>query len=195
MTLKEAKVILVDRLGWRDDKTVENMILDATNLKTDSERYFQSEHSAITLENIRDCQPQKEISAKDFNTYLTNLTVQCVIQVLGDVFEKDYLHDDLLTLYPTAFDEVISLKMVINVSELIMTSSRKNQIKRLTDAFIGKLNYDIFRDAPNKFAIRGANYRHSMGISSRYNVALRSVQRRFGTQKNMLKVHTRGQAV
>lgn len=194
MTLSEAKSILVDRIGWRDDKTVPSFTLSAPNLITNSGRFFQSEHSAVTLQNIRDCQPILSISEADFNSYLINLTEQTVIQVLGDVFENDYVNDDILTLYPTAFDDVISLRMVITVSELIMTSTRTNKIDRLTDDFIGKLNYDIFREAPNKFAIRGVNYKHSMGVSTRYGFALRVIQRRFGNQRNMLRTHTRGQA-
>lgn len=195
MTISEAKDILVDRLGWRDDKTLSGFVLSASNTTTNSGRYFQAEHSSVTLENIKDCQPIVGISDPDFNTYLTNLVEQVSYQVLSDVFERDYIDDNLFNLYSTSFDNVVSLRMVIVVAETIMTSTRSNRIERLGDSFIGKLNYDIFRDAPNKFAIRNLNYKHSMGITTRYAIELGSVQRRFGSQRNMIKTITKGQSL
>lgn len=192
MTLSEAKDILIDRIGWKDDKTVTGFVLSASNLLSNSGRYFQDEHSAITLANIRDCQPIPNIDQTDYNTYLYNLKKSVVLKVLSDVFERDYLNDNLLTIYPTAFDEVISLRMVIDVSELLMTSTRSNSIERFTKDFIGKLNYDIYREAPNKFAIRDLNYKHTMGIATRYAFALSSVRRRFGTERNLIKTITKG---
>lgn len=192
MKLSEAHSILVERVGWRDDKTIDGFTLSVANATSESGRYFQSEHSAVTLENIRDTQPLRQISESDFNEYLENLRSDCVRQVLNDVFERDYVDDNLLVKYPTSFDNCILLRMVINVSELVMTSSRSNKIKRFTDEFIGKLNYDIFRDAPNKFAIRGANYKYSLGISTRYGFEVESCQRRFGDVRNMLKTITKG---
>jgi hypothetical protein len=192
MTNSEAHIELVKRIGWRDDKTVEGFILSAENLLGESGRVFQSEHSAITLENIKECQPLKEILDVDFNLYLRNLRNDCIWQVLNDVFEKDYVNNQIFAKYPTSFDNCILLRMVINVSEMIMTSSRSNKIKRFGDEFVGKLNYDVFRDAPNKFAIRGANYNHTMGISTRYSFELQSCQRRFGNLRNLLKTITKG---
>jgi len=195
MIISEALVIIKTRLGWRDDKTVNGFVLTPPNDTTDSGRYFQSEHSAITLQNIKDCQPLIDISDVDFNSYLENLTDQVCIKVLGDVFEKDFVADNIFDVYPTALDNVISLRMTIDVAEMIMTSIRSNRIKRLGDEFVGKLHYDIFRDAPNKFAIRKLNYKHSLGITTRYEFELDSVQRRFGQQRNLIKSITRGQAV
>ena len=194
MTISEAKDILIDRLGWRDDKTITGFVLSAPNLITNSGRYFQAEHSSVTLENIKDCQPIVDISDEDFNSHLVNMTEQVAFQVLSDVFERDFIDDNLFNLYSTAFDNVLSLRMVIVVAESIMTSTRSNRIERLGDGFIGKLNYDIFRDAPNKFAIRNLNYKHSMGITTRYAMELTSVQRRFGNQRNLIRTITRGQS-
>jgi len=195
MTLSEAKDILINRVGWRDDKTVQGLTLSADNLRTDSGHFFQGEHSAITLRNIRDCQPIVNISQTDFQEYLQTLKTQAVNQVLTDAFERDYIDDDLLTKYPSSFDRGILLRMVIVVSELIMTSSRINRSERFGDEFVGKLNYDVFRDAPNKFAIRGANYNYTLGIATRYRFEIQSIQRRFATQRNLLKTITKGQSV
>lgn len=193
MTLSEAKGILITRIGWRDDKTIDGFTLSAPNLQTDSSRVFQSAHSAITLENIRDCQPITNISESDFNEYLEFLREQTINHVLSDVFEKDYVDDNLFNLYPTSFDDLVVFRMTIEVSELIMTATRNNRIKRLTNDFIGKLNYDVFREAPNKFAVRQVNYTHTMGIATKYAFKLKSVQRRFGQNRNLLRTITRGQ--
>lgn len=195
MTLSEAKDILVTRIGWRDDMTVDGFTLSTINEQSDSGRVFQSEHSAVTLANIRDTQPIRNITESNFNDYLEDFREQVVLQVLSDAFERDYLDDRVLEYYPSAFDDAISLRMVINVSELIMSSTRLNIIERFGKNFAGKLNYDIYREAPNKFAIREANYRYSMGISTRYGFALDSIQRRFGDQRNRIKTITRGQVV
>jgi len=70
MTISEAKDILVDRIGWRDDETVLGFALSANNSTTVSGKFFQSEHSCVTLANIRDCQPIVNISESKFNSYL-----------------------------------------------------------------------------------------------------------------------------
>lgn len=192
MTISEAKDILVKRIGWRDDKTVDGFVVSAANLYTDSGRFYQDEHSAITLVNIRNCQPISDISTDDFNTYLEGLKTQVAFQVLSNVFEKDTVNDVLFDLYPSAFDNAVSLRMVIVVSELMMTSTRYNVTERFTKDFVSKLNYDIFREAPNKFAIRGANYAHTLGIATRYGFEIKSVQRRFGSQRNRIRTITKG---
>lgn len=193
MTISEAKDILVERIGWRDDKTVDGFVVSATNLVTNSGRFYQDEHSAVTLKNIRDCQPIISISIDDFNDYLSTLRRQVAFQVLSDVFEKDKIKDSLFDIYPTAFDNLLSLRMVIVISEIMITTTRYNITERFTKEFVGKLNYDIFREAPNKFAVRGSNYSHSMGISTRYGFELNSIRRRFGSQRNRIKSITKGE--
>lgn len=193
ISISEAKDILIKRIGWRDDKTVEGFVVSPENLETNSGRFFQDEHSAITLSNIRDCQPLLNISTDDFNSYLENLKTQVAYQVLSNVFEKDKVSDRLFDLYPSAFDNAISLRMVIVVSELMMTTTRYNPTERFTKDFVGKLNYDIFREAPNKFAISAANYSHTLGIATRYGFEIKSVQRRFGSQRNRIRTITKGE--
>jgi len=193
MTLTELSVELVKRIGWRADGTVERFSLSASNILSESGLDFQQEHSAVTLANIRDCQPITNISETDYQDYLEVIKLQAVNQVLNDSFERDVVNDDLLTLFPRGFDRAIMLRMVIIVAELISTSGRKNGTKRFSDEFLGRLNYDVFRSAPNKFAIRGANYNYTLGIATRYGFEIESVQRRFGTQRNLLKTITKGQ--
>lgn len=192
MTISEAKDILIKRLGWRDDKTVSGFVVSADNLETESGRFYQDEHSVISLKNIRDCQPVLNISTDDFNDYLERLKTQVAYQVLSAVFEKNNVNDKIFEVYRSSFDNLLSLRMVIVVSELMMTTTRYNVTERFSKDFVGKLNYDIFREAPNKFAISSANYTHSLGISTRYDFELRSIQRRFGSQRNRMKTITKG---
>lgn len=194
MTQAEALTLLEKRLGWKDDKTVESITLSANNILTDSGHFFNDEHPAITLQNIYECQPRPNITEADFQAYLDDLRKQCVRQVIGDAFEKDYIDQTAVKAFVTGFDRAISLKMTIKVSELIMTAARSGRIKRFGDEFVGKLNYDIFREAPNKFAIRGANYSHTMGVATKYDGELESIRRRFGNIRNMARTITKGQA-
>lgn len=192
-TISEAKDILINRIGWKDDKTVTGFVVSPTNLETASGRFYQDEHSAVTLNNIRESQPIIGISEEDFNAYLTDMKRQVSYQVLSDVFEKNKINDSLFDLYPSGFDNLLSLRMVIVVSELMLTSTRYNVTERYSKDFVGKLNYDIYREAPNKFAIRNVNYSHTMGIATRYDFELNSVRRRFGAQRNQLRTITRGE--
>lgn len=192
-TISEAKDILINRIGWKDDKTVTGFVVSPTNLETASGRFYQDEHSAVTLNNIRESQPIIGISEEDFNAYLADMKRQVSYQVLSDVFEKNKINDSLFDLYPSGFDNLLSLRMVIVVSELMLTSTRYNVTERYSKDFVGKLNYDIYREAPNKFAIRNVNYSHTMGIATRYDFELNSVRRRFGAQRNQLRTITRGE--
>ncbi len=195
MTLAEAFTALRTRIGWKDDKTLDGFTPSAANQTTDSGLFFQDEHPAINLINIHSSQPNPKISNEDFELYLEDLRDTTVRQVLNDVFERDYLNDSILTVYPNGFDKLITYKMVIKVSQIIVTASRSNRTDRFSQSWIGKLSYDIFREAPNKFAIRGANYREHLGISTKYSFLLRETQRRFGDQKNRLKTITKGNAI
>lgn len=192
MTISETHNLIKNRVKWRNDKTLPNFTLNNLNLAGENDRVFQSGHSAITLLNIKDSQPISDITNSDFNAYLENLRSDCVYQVLSDVFEKNYVDETIFQTNPEAFDQIIIYRMVINVSELIITASRSNRTKRFEDSFVGKLNYDVFREAPNKFAIRGANYNHTLGIATRYSFELESIRRRFGQSRNLLRTLTKG---
>lgn len=195
MTLSQAKAALETRVGWKEDLTIEGFELSTANQTTLSGDFFQDQHNAITLLNIKECQNVLKITDVQFNNYLNDLRKICVSQVLEDAFEKDFLSDDLLTLYPSGFDKAIRLKMVILIGELIITAVRSNRTQRLNSNFAGKLNYDLYREAPNKFAIRGANYLHTLGVATKYGYELKSVQRRFGQDRNLIKTITKGQSV
>lgn len=200
ISLSDAIQQLETRLGWKDDGTLSilsnsvDISLSENNQVSESGRFFQDENPAVTLLNIYECQPIPRISASDFQDFLDEFRKSAVQQVFNDAFEKDFIDDDILTLYPRAFDNAISLKMVIRVSELIMMAVRSNRNKRLSEDFVGKLNYDLYRESPNKFAVQRVNYKHTLGIASKYAFELTSVQRKFGQQRNLVKTITKGQA-
>ena len=52
----EIKDILLTRVGWRQEIQCP-ITVSAENLTTDSGRYFQDEHSAVSIENIKDSIP------------------------------------------------------------------------------------------------------------------------------------------
>lgn len=193
MTLAEAHTTLKTRIGWKDDGTAPSIVLSSTTTQSVSGQTFNFAHPAVTIDNLLKCQPRADITSDDFNTYLIELRDECVREVLNDAFEKDYIDDNLLTTYPNGFDRAIRLKMVIMVAEIIMTSVRSNRTERFNRDFVGKLNYDLYRDAPNKFAIRDANYEHSLGVATKYGKEIRSVQRRFGDLRNVLRTVTKGE--
>ncbi len=198
--LSDAIDQLETRLGWKNDGTLAvlsdsvDISLSANNQVSGSNRFFQDENPAVTLLNIYECQPVPRLSASGFQTFLDEFRKSAVQQVFNDAFEKDFIDDDILDLYPRAFDNAISLKMVIRVSELIMTAVRSNRNKRLSEDFVAKLNYDLYRESPNKFAVQRVNYKHTLGIASKYAFELTSVQRKFGQTRNLAKTITKGQA-
>lgn len=194
MTFAQAIALMTPRIGWKDDGTLteQGIALSVTNTTSDSGFFFQDQHSAITLQNIYEAQPLARITEANFQNYLEDLKRKVGLKVLADVFEKQTINDKMLERYPGAFDTLMMMQMTIFVSEMILTSIRSNRIQRLGADFVGKLHYDIFREAPNKFAIRGANYQHALGVSTQYGFELQSVRRRFGDTRNMLKTITKG---
>lgn len=189
MTIDEALAILIDRIGWNDDKTVKGLVLSESAKLSNSSRYFQDEHSAVTLENIKDTQPIPTRTDAEFSSYLVDLKKRASRKVLTDAFEVDVIEDYVLDKYPRIFDNCISLQMVIIVSEQMMVSTRSNRIERLGKEFEQKLNYDIYRTTnDNK-----GQFLHSMGIATRYAYEIRSLQRKVGNSRNMLKTISKGQ--
>lgn len=140
MIYTEAREILDTRINWRDS----GGYLTAANSTTDSGRYFQDEHSAVTLDNIRACQPEVGINDTDFNTYLTQLRHAAILQVLADVFgSESEITESELDLNVGVFDNAISLRMVVNVMELIINSIRSNGTEIPLKGNINKLVFDL----------------------------------------------------
>lgn len=188
----EIKDILLTRIGWRQEIKCP-ITVNATNLTSDSGRFFQDEHSAVNIDYIKDCQRIADISDKELNDYLTQLREQAVYQVISDVFVKTDINEDVINQNITMFDTVISLRMVVIVSEIIISSTRSNKTQRFSSAFIDKLHFDIIGSSNVRFAVTNRNYKYSMGITSRYGAEIFELKRFFGQNKK-LKSITRGEA-
>lgn len=173
MTYTEARDILDKRVNWRDT----GGYLTAANSTTDSGRYFQDEHSAVGLDNIRACQPEVNISDADFNTYLTQLRHATILQVLADVFvsESDIRQDEL-DFNIGSFDNAISLRMAVNVMELIINTKRSNATE------IPLKQNMVFAD------LNGHVDAKSVGYRDRYRFHIKELKKALGKQTKLKSV-------
>lgn len=192
-THTEIRDILIDRVGWRAE-IGSTFPVSATNLTTNSGRFFQDEHSCVTIDNIRASQPVVNISDADLNLFLAQLKQQSVYQVISDVFQKKDIDPDPINANITMFDQAIMLRMVIIVGEMILTSVRSNKTQRFSDDYINRLHFDIIGSSNVRFAVTNRNYKWSMGVTSRYGAEIFELKRFFG-QNRMLKSVTRGEAI
>jgi len=77
--------VLSTRVGWKQPTQSGYAILDTDNLRSDSGRYFQNVHAAVTIENIKETQPDKSISQGDFNTFLEDIKKAAILKTLSAV--------------------------------------------------------------------------------------------------------------
>lgn len=184
MTYTEAKDILDTRVNWRDNFSG----LTVANTTTDSGRYFQDEHSAVTLDNIKACQPESDIGTFGLNEYLTQLRHACILQVLSDVYgSESSITQSELDCNVGVFDNAISLRMVVVVAELIITSKRSNRTERLTKEFITQLHFDI---NGNYGKSMNANFPRAEGFGKKYQDAIKQVKRFLKKQNKITSITT-----
>ena len=99
MIQDSVKTSLFGLIGWRQSTVTDMPTVDAANLASSSGMYFQDFNSLLTIQNVYDCQEDKDISDAEFNTFLTNLTKAATWKVLNAVFsDYDYLEGKVL--YP-----------------------------------------------------------------------------------------------
>lgn len=175
MTYTEARDILDTRINWRDT----GGYLTAENSTTVSGRYFQDEHSAVTLENIRACQPKVDIQDGDFNTYLTQLRQSVILQVLSDVFgSESEITDKELNCNVGVFDNAISTLMVVKVMQLITTTTRSNRIETITSEFVSKLMVELNGHVDAK----------ALGYRGRYRFQVKELKKALNKQTKLKTV-------
>lgn len=186
MTFTEAKNILDQRINWRQES---GFVLDSANSTTESGRYFQDEHSAITLSNIKSCQPEVNISSSEFNSLLTRLRGSAILRVLADVYgAENRITQDELDCNVGVFDNAISLRMTIIVAEIIITSTRSNRIERLNKEFIQQLHFDM---NGNYGQDMNPNYPRVEGFGKRYQDEIKHLKR-FLNKQSRIKTITTG---
>jgi len=93
---------LYTRVGWRQPTQSGFNILTGDNLTTASGLYFQDFHPMLTIENIYDSQPDRDISDANFNTLLLNYQKSAILKVVNAATSqlKDLIDDTPLYQYP-----------------------------------------------------------------------------------------------
>jgi len=77
---------LKSRLGWRQPAMSGSPILSQDNLLSKSNRYFDSFHSLVTLNNIKGSIENPNATDEEINDYLSNLQEDAIIRCLSEVF-------------------------------------------------------------------------------------------------------------
>lgn len=177
MTRTAAKDILINRIDFR-----------VTGASPVSGRYFEGEHSIVTLDNIRECQPKQNITDLEFTDYLTQIKTDTIYQLLADVFISDEIPDDLLDCYPALFDNCISILMTIRLIEMFVTSSQSNRTQRITKSAAQQIHFDL---NGNYGKDSNPNFPRSLGIASKYKEELKKLKSATGTQKMFVSITTK----
>lgn len=96
-------------VGFRQPFNPDFAIVDATNLTSNSQLYYQDGSSFVTIENIKDCQNYPSISNADFNTYLTRMQNQSALKVCQKVIagQSSFIQDANLYPYEKSFSNTI----------------------------------------------------------------------------------------
>lgn len=192
----EISELIKHRIGWRDDQTLSGFVLTPDSVRSDGQRFYQDAHPAVTLKILQAIVPIKMPDDAYLNEYLLDFKRIVAQRVLSDVYDSGIIPQNVPILYPDAFDRAMMLMGVIRFSEVIFTSTeRSSAAEKFSKDFVAKLHYDIFREAPNKFATKDANYSHALGITTQYSTEINSLQRRFGKERNSLGTATAGQAI
>ena len=97
----------LERIGWLQPTAKGYDKVDCDNTTSVSGRYYNDDsfHTALTIENIYDCQPDAAICEEDFNTYLLQLRRSVILFALNAVFDApQFIASGLLfrKLEPTA---------------------------------------------------------------------------------------------
>lgn len=176
MTIIEAKDILIQRLSFK---------LQGAN--PTSGRFYEDSHPIVTTSNIKSSQEVIDISDNDFNVFLNGFETGNVFKVLADCTDKDILRDDLLTEFPSLFDNAISYGMAIRTIELIISSVRSNRNKRINEETINKIHFDLNGNYGRNY---NPKYPKQQGIASKYALEIERIQKFIGGQRKLVSVTT-----
>lgn len=103
------KIEMFGGVGFRQTTLADYPVIDALNSLSKSGLYFQDGASFITIQNIYDCQQDKDISDIDFNTYLKNLQESCILEVCQKINkrESDFIQTNNVYPYEKSFKDTI----------------------------------------------------------------------------------------
>jgi len=193
-TLNDIKILLKNRVGFRKPIDASFEALDSDNTQTDSGLIFQDAYSIITIENIKDSQPIIEIQDTKFNEYLKILRESNVLEMLNDVFQGESVIDEIcINDDLSVFDKAIYLRMVIKVSEMILSSPRINiGTHRLNKDVLNKLRLDL-NGSNDQRGYQNPNAPYHLGYTSRYRREVEILTTMFNnSQAQMLDTTTLG---
>jgi hypothetical protein len=99
------KTAMFGGVGWRQTTLSGYPVIDADNLVSKSGLIFQDATSFITIQNIKDCQQDSELSDADFNTYIANLQNAVILETCQKVGsdESDFISSTNLYPYEKLF--------------------------------------------------------------------------------------------
>ena len=170
--------ILRGRIKWRVPIGKHANILETELKAVELEKAYQDVHKLVTIENIHDTQPNKNISDSEFNTYLKRLNNICVNKVLEDVFDQNIAIDDtknydsLIQTKQRIFDAPLKLYMAVQVIQGIITSTRHNPEERSLKASYPHLKIEL-EGSKNE-----AGKVLSVGVSFLYKDAIGTVKKK-----------------
>jgi len=85
----EVIAALFGRVGFRQPIQPGYDILNAENTTSKSKRYFDGFHAMVTVPNIKEaCNGDATISNDQFNEYLKQLQIDCILSVLDGIFDQ-----------------------------------------------------------------------------------------------------------
>lgn len=179
MNIEEAYQLLKNRIGWENLPGTVSVTLSDDNKQSDSGRYYQEEHSAITLKNIHSVVETVNSDSDAFNTHLVSLRKQAIKQVIADVFHLNEIWEARITENISAFDTAILKRMAVVVIELMITSSRSNEVERISNDFANKLYYDLYGKPTTE------HFNRLVGIIERYEQEITSLRDLFNTGRTL----------
>lgn len=177
MTLTELQTTLLNRIGWEETSGT-GLTVTAANQTSDSGRFFQEGHHAITLSNIHETIEVIDADDTVFNEYLEKFRKRAVIQTVSDVFNRSTVDDTVVSELST-FDNAIIYRLTINVCEMIIASVRSNRTERITKDFANKLFFDINGGNGNM------NFPNYIGIKDKYGKEIKNLKDQFNTGRSL----------
>lgn len=188
--LNNIKILLKNRVGFRKPIDESFEALNADNVQSDSGLIFQDAYSMVTILNIKESQPTESITDNLLNTYLVNLRESNVLEVLTDVFKgQSFIDEDQINNDLSVFDKAIYLRMVIKVSELILSSVRDNRNNRLNKNALNLLRLDL--NGSNDQGGKNSDLPYHSGFIGRYRREVKYLETMFNNnQSEMLETIT-----
>ena len=106
MISNKIQTALFGGVGFRNSTLPEYAIVNEDNQKSESGLYFQDGSELVTIQNIKDSQPNADISEEDFNNLLSNMQRSVILDVVNKVIQgqSDFIASTNLFPFEKTFD-------------------------------------------------------------------------------------------